>query len=377
MPIRRRGPWWHYRFTIAGQEYTGSTELRATEASRKAAERFERTQFDLAKQGRLAEARKDFATAAGEFIVWCKDVEYRAKPNTAERIGVSFASLVAFFGDVHVVSIGAGDIERYKTHRIQVNAVKDVTLRHDLHSLSLFFQYAERMRWREGNPVRQVSIPSDAEAVRIHPPSAAEEEAYFKAAFNVIDRAGRRNLYDVAKAIRQQGCRPEEIMSSRKPDLDPNAGTLAIPGGKSRAAKRVLYLTPEILEILAARLKTEGPWLFPSERYPGNHITKFNNSHDRACRDATAAWKTELEKAGRYPEARDASVSFVLYDLRHAFGTYQATVLKTDPFTLAALMGHANLRTIMRYVHPDQHQQKEAMERYVAAMGRKSIRRVK
>jgi hypothetical protein len=100
----------------------------------------------LAKDGRLGEARKDFATAAGEFVRWCKDTQYRAKPNTANRIRLSFASLVAFFGDVPVISIDADEIERYKKHRIEVNGVKDVTLRHDLHALSLFFQYAQKMR---------------------------------------------------------------------------------------------------------------------------------------------------------------------------------------------------------------------------------------
>ena len=357
MPIRRRGPLWHYRFTIAGQEYAGSTGLPATEANRKAAERYEKAQLELAKQGRKAETRRDFATAAGDFITWCKDVEYRQKANTAERIRVSFASLVSFFGDMPVVSIEAGEIERYKTHRVQINAVKDVTLRHDLHALSLFFQYAQKMRWREGNPVREVSIPSDADAVRMHPLSAEGEKAYFKGAFEVTDRAGRRNLYDVAKVLIDQGCRPEEIMAATKCSFDPESGTLAIRGGKSRAAKRTLYLTAEVVAILSERLKTEGPWLFPSERYPGNHITKLNNSHDRAC--------------------REAGVSFVLYDLRHTFGTRQGTELKTDPFTLAAIMGHANLRTIMRYVHPDQPQQKQAMERYAVAMRRRKMRRVK
>jgi integrase len=227
-----------------------------------------------------------------------------------------------------VVSIDAGEIERYKTHRVQINAVKDVTLRHDLHALSLFFQYAAKMRWRDGNPVRELSIPSDAEAVRMHPLSPEEEKAYFKAAFEVTDRAGRRNLYDVAKVLIDQGCRPEEIMAASKHDFDPESSTLAIRGGKSRAAKRTLYLTPEVVAI-----------------------------HDRAC--------------------REAGVSFVLYDLRHTFGTRQGTELKTDPFTLAAIMGHANLRTIMRYVHPDQPQQKQAMERYAAAMQRRKMRRVK
>lgn len=124
-------------------------------------------------------------------------------------------------------------------------------------------------------------------------------------------------------------------------------------------------------------MASEGPWLFPSERYPGNHITKLNNSHDRACRQATTAWREELEKAGRTADANEANVSFVLYDLRHTFGTRQATEQKTDPFTLAKIMGHANLRTIMKYVHPEEEAQKEAMTRYAEAMQRKKIRRVK
>ena len=40
-------------------------------------------------------------------------------------------------------------------------------------------------------------------------------------------------------------------------------------------------------------------------------------------------------------------------------------------------MGHANLRTIMKYVHPEEEAQKEAMKRYAEAMQRKKIRRVK
>lgn len=213
--------------------------------------RIEKDQRQAVLTGRATEAGKDFATAAGEFIGWCRDVEYREQASTAQRIAVSFASLVAFLGDKPVVSIEAGEVEQYKVHRVKVNGVQDVTLRHDLHSLSLFFQYAEKMRWREGNPVREVSIPSDAKAVRMHPLSRDEEERYFKAAFNVVDRSGRRNLYDVAKIIINQGCRPEDVMSSRKADLDTEAGAIRVQS-KSAAGNRVLYLTPESLDILTA-----------------------------------------------------------------------------------------------------------------------------
>ena len=39
-------------------------------------------------------------------------------------------------------------------------------------------------------------------------------------------------------------------------------------------------------------------------------------------------------------------------------------------------MGHANLRTIMRYVHPDRDAQKAAVERYAAAQRRRKLQRV-
>lgn len=112
MRIRKQGPWWRYPFTIAGQECTGSTELLATEADRKAVERSERTRRDFVKQARLAESRRDFAKEAGESIALCEDVEWRAKPNT-ERIRLRFASLLASSGGISFVSIGAGEsIER-------------------------------------------------------------------------------------------------------------------------------------------------------------------------------------------------------------------------------------------------------------------------
>ena len=42
MPLRKRGKWWHYRFTVDRQEYAGSTDLPATEKKRKAAKRIEK-----------------------------------------------------------------------------------------------------------------------------------------------------------------------------------------------------------------------------------------------------------------------------------------------------------------------------------------------
>jgi len=53
---------------------------------------------------------------------------------------------------------------------------------HDLHALSLFFQFAKKSKWARDNPTDEVTKPSDKDAIRIHVLSAEEESAYFECA---------------------------------------------------------------------------------------------------------------------------------------------------------------------------------------------------
>ena len=359
MPLRARNGFWHYRFKVRGKLYSGTTSFEAIAKNRKGAQKFEaraREKAVATSEAMLPTAKLEFATAAGFFITHCEDVRYRSKPASAQRIKVSFTALVTFFGDFQLADIRPQLIEAFKESRIVDCGVRDITLRHDLHALSLFFQYAERKGWSQGNPVRQVKIPSDRDAVRMTVLTDEQERAYFAAAEKVVDKAGRRNLYDLGRLMINQGFRPEEITPARKDQFNADARTFTVVAGKTKAAARTLDLTDESFEILKRRSETNGPWLFPSERHVGRPITKLNNSHDRAC--------------------RESRVSLVLYDLRHTFGTRMATDAKTDPFTLAAIMGHANLRTIMRYIHPQQEGKKRAMEAYELAMKRKKLRKI-
>ena len=59
----------------------------------------------------------------------------------------------------------------------------------------------------------------------------------------------------------------------------------------------------------------------------------------------------------------NTGLGFVLYDFRHTFATrfYEAT---KGVIALAAVLGHANLRTVMRYVHISQDHHFAAMAMY-------------
>ena len=51
---------------------------------------------------------------------------------------------------------------------------------------------------------------------------------------------------------------------------------------------------------------------------------------------------------------------FRLYDCRHAFAT-RALESGVDLLTLASLLGHANLKMVMRYAHPSEERKAEAI----------------
>jgi integrase len=358
--VRERSGHWHYRFKVAGKSFEGSTGLVAIRQNLNAAKTIEAHKRLEAQQGfELANSRElPFNIAATEFLKWCHGTEYHRKPNTAKRISGSFTSLIQFFKDAYVREIGPIEVERYKTHRKTEDQVKDVTLRNDLNALSLFLKYAIKAGWADLNPMKgedKVKRPSGEDAIRINVVSTDVEARYFEA-IRRPDPNKRSNLYDVAKLILLQGLRPEEVMSLRKDDYAPQAETVQIRGGKTRSARRCIYLCKESADILAERTKDHGFWIFPSNRLPGDHIRQLNTTHDSVC--------------------QDAGVSFVLYDLRHTFAT-RFIEAGGDLATLAAILGHSSLRIVQRYVHPTAEHQRASMKKYEAARPVPRLQKVK
>lgn len=346
MPIRERAGKWHYRFWVNGEEYSASTGLPATERNKTAALRKEAAARELVLAGRSSELRLQvvkFSDAVSMFLEWVTG-EYREHPASARRLATSFASIGVFLKGKSVSAVTAGDVEDYKSFRRTVSQVREITLRHDLHALSVFFRFAKRHNWCRGNPVDDVEIPSDADAERIYVLSAEDEARYFAAIRELaagthleagLGRAGnlvivrqRYNaLYDAARIMLLQGVRPEEVMEARAENV--RGHHWLIGEGKSKSARRTLRLTVEARAIMEARKATaRNGWLWPG-KFAG-HVTTFQRTHDAA-----------LERAG---------LGFVIYDLRHTFAT-RAAASGMPVTTLAAVLGHRDLRCVMKYVH--------------------------
>ena len=386
MSLSNRGGNWHYRFWAAGRRWTGNTGLAATERNRKSALLKEAELHKAVLEGKGDHLRLEvraFSDAADQFIEWAKG-EHHDRPNTWKRLRGSMTSLKAFFKIQPLHSIHrVGQIQDYMAWRRGME-IKEVSLRHDLHALSPLFKYGMAHNWCRENPVTSVNLkmhgskmPSDADAVRIHVLSAAEEMVYFDACLrpperitikseaHVQTRNGKRvsiaayeysklaareyrNLHDVGRLMILQGPRPAEVMSARVEHIDLERGTWFIPKSKSKAGERTLRLTAEARFILAERLASApaSGWLFEGKT-SGTHLLEVENPH-QAVLDITG-------------------LAFVVYDLRHTFATrfYQAT---KDVVALKEVLGHSNLRTIMKYVHVSQDHVDGAMKAYEASL---------
>ena len=325
MSIRNRGGKWHFRFKLDGREYAETTGLAATKSNMIKAQQLEIEYRQALLEGRRPSHRisvREFNDAATEFVEWTK-VEYREHPNSSKRIATSFASVKEFFGREPVSLIDEARVESYKTWRVKEHKVRDITVRHDLHALSTFFHYAIKQRWTRDNPIRGVSMPSDADAVRMHILTTKEEKTYF------IRAAKYQDLYDAGRLLLNQGMRPDELTGLLKTDVDLERGQIRIQRGKSAAARRILDLTAESRSILARRMTGKSPWIFPSKRKPGQHITRLNSAHDRLCAIAlSTGWR---------------SIGSDIMIFRHTFATRMAQA-GVDLATLAAILGHNSIR---------------------------------
>ncbi len=300
MSLENRGGRWYFRFQYKGREERRPTGLEATEQNRKLAKAMEqayRTDLVIGRTPGMVRSRR-FDVAAEEFLKWCKASEYRNRPATCQRIRTSFTSIGTFFGHLNVADVRQSDVEDYKVWRLAELKVKDSTMRNDLITLGIFFKWAMGRSYCLANPTEKVKKPVLRPGTRFHIVTSEEEASYFPAALKQS-----KALHDLTKLMLFTGCRPEEILGAKKQQVDLRAKVFSIPGGKTPRARRDIDLVPEALEILRWRVKesADSPWLFPSPRRRGEHLTKLNAQHDEAC--------------------RQSGCSFRLYDFRHTFAT--------------------------------------------------------
>lgn len=267
--------------------------------------------------------------------------EHSSHPRTFWRYRTSSKALLRRFKSVRLDSITPEDVERFKTQRMlevgtrTKRALRPATVNRELACGKAMFNAMMKGLYQLQNPFKNVRfLPEDNEQMRVL--TYQEQAEYLKAA--------SQPLKDIATLMLETAMRPEEVYRIARENVHTEGGYLFNPFGKTKAAKRRINLTGAASEVLRKRLVSQQDrYLFPHEKDPSKPMLKVNNAHSGALKRSKVA-------------------RFRLYDLRHTWAT-RAAMSGIDLVTLAAMLGHSPIQMVLRYAHPTEQHQAQAMKR--------------
>ena len=356
MTIYRRGSAYWFDFVHKGQRVQRSTR----QGNRRVAEQIEATERSRLALAEVGIVEREPAPLLSDFAKhFLVEVGKDRNPRTVRRYRVSLVSLEKWFGSKRLSEITVESIEQYKSRRLELHRMGS-TINRDLACLRRILGMAVRQDKLSRNPFsdRRIEFLREQGSERIL--TFDEERRY-------LAQAGP-TLRDVAVLILETGMRPDEVFRASERDVELGNRCLHVRSGKTKNARRDLFLTDATLEVVKRRItaipseardgRSSGPYLFP--RYEGFVGPDRSTGHDWS-RPMTQLWNAHhgaLTASGIQPPFR-------LYDLRHTYGT-RAVESGMDVLTLMRVMGHASLHTTNRYVHLTQQHLERAQKRLEA-----------
>jgi integrase len=344
MAVFRRGKIYWYHFEYQGRRIQESSGFRNKTAALRA-EAIRRSDLLDRRAGlkklKLAPKFEEFVK---QFLEWSKQ---HHRPKTHELHALNCQTLTRFFRGKYLDEIASEMVEDFRSARKQeriqwskTRIVTGATVNRAITTLKLLYNQAERSGYGVKNPVIGIAMfrePLDSMRVLTF-----EEQAAYLAKTS-------QPLRDIAQIMLDTGMRPEEVFRIRVEDINFKEKSIFNPFGKTKAARRIIPLTDNVLAILTTRAKKAGrsgsPFLFASFHDTQKPIGSVKKAHRGA-----------VTRAGIKGHLR-------LYDLRHTFATRTAAAGADLP-TLSAILGHTSILMTMRYVHPAAEQKRAAIEKF-------------
>jgi integrase len=370
--------WW-YKFTWNGELIRESTK----QTNKRVAEQMEAAHRTALAKGEVGiRDRKPSPTLAQfadeEFLGFVRTTKAE-KPNTVRFYENSVANLKSYakLADLPLDKITHEIIQGFiayrqgqKQERRDGKPLEVSTINRDLASLRRIFNLA--VEWGKISTVPPKVRLLAGENQRERVLTAEEEAAYLNATAQLgegIEEGYRTALAGIRATVRGQqprtpdafplrdvttilidcGLRPEECFRLKPENI--RDGAIWIYRGKRKASRRKIKMTQRVQSILNMRLTTTAlnGWIFAAPTRSG-HIepSSLSKQHAKA-----------IKASGVVP--------FELYILRHTCLTRWAKWM--DPFTFHRVAGHADMKTTMRYVHPNDADMDEAIVKAREAQG--------
>ncbi len=325
MPVFKRGSVWCYAFCIRGIRYRRSVPEARTKWQ---AEQAEAKAKNDVYEGRFGSepsniTLKEFVKK--QYLLWAKENK-RSWRNDESRS----KPILAYFKNKQMREITRFNVEQFKRERMgsfnkrgEVRAPASVN--RELQLLSRIFSLAIERELIHTNPCKGVKLCRVGNIVTRY--LTTEEEKRLLASLT-----GRRAyIRDVVAIDLHTGMRLREILGLHKSQVDFIRNVIELLETKS-GKPRTIPIHPDIKPTLQRLCEQAGEngYLFESEQT------------GKPIHDIKTAWRNALD------DAEITNLRF--HDLRHTFGT-RAADGGAHVKDIQAVMGHADVRTTMRYVH--------------------------
>ena len=344
MSIFKRGNVYWYKFMWQGSLIRESTK----QGNDKVARKMEAAHKTALAQGLVGIRDKKPAPTLREFLdkdfVPFVETKHAAKPATVEYYAAGANMLSSSdLGRVGIDEVTDQHAQQFAAQRAHLSASYiNRGLRTLRRALTLAFEWGRLER-----PVKIHLAAGERQRDRVL--SAAEVERYLGAC--------PQPWRDCATVIVDEGMRPGEVFALKWSHvlLNGKGGLIRVAEGKSKAARRILPMTPRVNGILRERHEAQGNpsdgWIFPSTSRQGhlNHNTA-KDQHAKALATLKEARKQKPNLPGIEP--------FEPYVLRHTALTRFADA-GADVYALAKIAGHSTILITQRYIHKGE----EAVER--------------
>ncbi len=354
MSVRKRGGRWYYDLMIRRTRYRGVIPEAQTKHQAEQAEARIKLEIFEGTYGGPKGNRSFIEFAETGFLPWAQEHK-RSWREDQYHVEV----LKAFFNEKSFREITPMLLEKFKRERRQGLTNRDqprsaASVNRELACISKIFSLAVRNGQADSNPCSQVKrYPENNERSRY---LTAEEESALLAALN----GSRSYLRPIVQFAINTGMRRGEILGLKWSWVDFARGCIRLPADATKNGKpRTVPMNQVVRKVLGAshRGGTVKPdeLVFKNPRTRGS-LSDVKKSFRAACDDA------KLE-------------DFRFHDLRHTFGTRLADT-GADPFVIAEVMGHSDLRMTKRYCHATDHRKQGAVERIAEYRGPENCHKI-